>query len=493
MTSAASTATRAGASLMHSRARRDQLVAFVLGLVLLVAALVLRPVVMGRREKIVQDPRSALKQGSLARLGVEFPRVTLGGFRGLLAMVLWQNAEEAKADRQWMRLETMYNYIGKLQPYFVTVYVYHSWNLAYNLSAQWHEDDSKYKWVLDGLNYLYDGEEFNPGSADLQLEIANIYFLKIGNSFERTFYRNHWRSDLARLHELEDTNLKANDASIALSRVKSFVTRPQFHLELREDPSRRGTARGYGIRIRDFDPANRDLVLDRPFGVSPFYFSYCEFKRVLANPSKPTSTGIAVVNAWPAMSLRLWCRDNLYYANDELNRLLLQPPEKITSLPNYGAKIAELRMCYDDIPIVAPRAQQEFKRHLSMYPWNRPVHGKHIKETDYYARLGAAERLTLEVLHGWLTNERKLTPDLRSQIEAAKARYREALVAWEEWMQAAFPGDLRLREELTKDFDAYRAGCQARIDGLQKFVDDLDAREPRKLDFGFLRAEVVER
>src|SRR5207248_4726817 len=134
-------------------------------------------------------------------------------------------ADEDKHDRKWLDLETKYDIIVALQPYFSSVYIFHSWNQAYNLSAQWQEEDIKYKWVLDGLAYLYKGEEYNPGNPDIYLEEGHLYFLKLGGAAERIFYREHWRNDQARLHELNNIKEVKDDATVALKHVREIINR----------------------------------------------------------------------------------------------------------------------------------------------------------------------------------------------------------------------------------------------------------------------------
>jgi hypothetical protein len=196
------TATRSNASspqrrfpAPHHTARRDQAFAVAIGAVLLGCATLLQNVLAQRRGTLVrEDPQS---EKTLSSLAVTFPRLTLGGMRGVASTALWMQAEEDKNNRKWQELETKYDLIGALQPYFASVYIYHAWNQAYNLSAQWQEQDIKYKWVLDGLGYLYKGEDFNPGNADILFEEAHMYSDKLGLSFERIFYRAHWRHDLS--------------------------------------------------------------------------------------------------------------------------------------------------------------------------------------------------------------------------------------------------------------------------------------------------------
>ena len=485
-------------SMMRSRALRDQLLAGVVGLACLGLAMLMRPGLMDDREAILHEKQGPEDRNtSLARLTVEFPRLTLGGFRGLLAMTLWISAEEAKNERQWTRLETAYNYIRVLQPYFVSVYVFHAWNQAYNLSAQWHDEDNKYKWVLDGLSYLYEGERFNPGAADIQLEEANMYFLKLGGAFERLFYRAHWRSDLAHLHLLEGNVDRSAPTTAALEHVKAVAIKPQFLIELREDPSQTTARKGYGIRLKNFiDEGKAEPMLDRPYGVSPYYFAYREFQRTLANPKPPTTTGLQVISAWPAMSLRLWCRDDLYYSVGELAKLYNDPAARSGDLAGraeYKQKIEELKMCYENVALAGPKALKAFEAHLERFPNNKSIHEKHMRETEYYMKLAVAEQAMLDTLDAWLHADRKITAKLAGQMEETKQKYRDAATASDVWIDRVFPGTNKNNPDI-EDYKKYQRALQGRIDGLQKLAEVVrsgDSNQP--VDFGFLSEATVER
>ena len=48
----------------------------------------------------------------------------------------------------------------------------------------------------------------------------------------------------------------------------------------------------------------------------------------MAIGKRPSSMGSRVVDAWPAMSLRLWCRDDMYYTGQALRDLFGPSPDK---------------------------------------------------------------------------------------------------------------------------------------------------------------------
>ncbi len=481
-------AARAGITLGRSRARRDQLLACAAGVVLLGVTILMQQPMQAMRAGIVTEPKKSLRG-----LAIQFPRLTLGGFRGLIATVLWIQAENDKNDHKWVELETKYEIIGTLQPYFVSVYIYHSWNEAYNLSAQWHSIDSKYKWVLDGLAYLYQGEEFNPNNPDLLLELGHLYFLKLGGSFERVFYRAHWRNDIARLHELNDKlagKAKEDHRTLALAHVRDFVLRPQFHSKEMSNPSGKG-GDGWGIQITDkelfryrADGKRADEPMTFQYGLSPYYFAYIEYKRCLA-AGNPTTTGINVIDAWPAMSLRLWCRDDLCYCQQTAVDLFANPAES-PSPEEFNNKILEVRDCYRNVQMIVPRALEEFDQHLGRFPYNESIHRKHINETIAMKSIGQAESQLFEALVRWQLDGRKLTPEATRKFADALPLFEEALRMTTKWVDAMYmPPDPN-----RADYEKYMNALKSRITGIQNI---LKAQPGEALDMSFLTPEAVEK
>ncbi len=448
----------------RSETRRDQLIACLTGAVFLAGSVLAAALMKQSRPALVrEDPES---QRTLESLAVTFPRLVLGGMRGIVSTYLWIEAENDKNDRKWEQLERRYDVIGALQPYFASVYTYHAWNQAYNLSAQWQEQDKKYKWVLDGLLYLYKGEDFNPGNADIILEEAHMYNLKIGGAFERIFYREHWREDQARLHELDDNpNLKIDDA---LAEVRQAMHRRDardqsdyLHIQELHSPDRPTSAVGWGIEISDpVDPAVskanptgfnlfKDLTdgkkvtdpVEFRYGVSPFYFAYIEYTRELSLPTAPSYTGKQVIDSLPAMSLRLWCRDDLFYTGEIMDRLFGSHPDAdlLASAEKFNAKVAEIQDCSRNVAMIGPRAIDLFHAHLQRFPENVFIHTKHILETTAYLEINKAEIKLFNTFVQWHLAGEKLTPELVANFQAADDLYKAAITPTQTWVDNMYP------------------------------------------------------
>jgi hypothetical protein len=491
--------------LWRSRTRRDQLFFGALAVVLLGASAVMQNALGQRRAAwnlVRETPESEKSYRSLA---INFPRLTLGGFRGILSTVLWQQAEEDKTDRKWLDLETKYDIIGALQPYFVSVYVFHAWNQAYNLSAQWQEQDTKYKWVLDGLSYLYKGEDYNPGEAQLYLEEGHLYFMKLGGAYERIFYRAHWRDDISRLHELNDNRRTESDATVALQHVRQFINHADprngnkyFKVEELPDPEKRTAGVGWGVQITDpelfkfrQDGKKPGDPMEFRWGLSPFYFAFCEYKRCLG-ASGPQMLGKQTFDAWPAMSLRMWCRDDMYYTGQLMNAMFGKAPvPALLEGANLNRRRAEVLTCARNIQMIGPRAIELFNEHLGRFPRNEAVHRKHILETQAFIDGSKAESKLFETLVQWHLGGRKMTPELRASFLQARDLYQTASKTTLKWVDNLYPPvEGQPADPNRADNEKFVFGLEARAKGIEGILSAGPTDQP---DMAFLADEVVER
>jgi hypothetical protein len=119
----------------------------------------------------------------------------IGGFRGLVADLLWVRAEENKRDHDWDRLKTNVELITKLQPHFLAIWTFQGWNLAYNVSVEWDAPEDKYDWIKQGIKFVQDGVKKNRRSPDLVWDTAWFYYHKLGFSDESIILRRLFRDD----------------------------------------------------------------------------------------------------------------------------------------------------------------------------------------------------------------------------------------------------------------------------------------------------------
>jgi hypothetical protein len=162
------------------------------------------------RRLIVEAQAESLQLRDSARGEVEltssFVRLSLTGSRGLATTILWSTAMDRMAKQEWNELELLVNSISALQPYFITPWVFQSWNLAFNVAVECDRPHDKYYYVSRGLQLLAEGERRNqgtqdkvrpdsgqpifPGHPEMRHYMGFYYQLKIGNSDEKNTMRS---------------------------------------------------------------------------------------------------------------------------------------------------------------------------------------------------------------------------------------------------------------------------------------------------------------
>ena len=119
----------------------------------------------------------------------------LGGARGMAANVLWTRAIELQKVQEWDRLKVTVDMITKLQPHFLSIWTFQSWNLTYNVSVEWDAPEDKYEWIKRGIKFVQDGVKKNQKSPDLIWDTAWYYYHKLGFSDESIILRRLFRDD----------------------------------------------------------------------------------------------------------------------------------------------------------------------------------------------------------------------------------------------------------------------------------------------------------
>jgi hypothetical protein len=109
-------------------------------------------------------------------------RLSLTGMRGFAACILWRNAMEMQKKNEWDELELLVNSVTKLQPHFITPWLFQSWNLSYNVAVQCDRDADKYFYISRGIQLLADGERQNQDQPELRFAMGTYYQAKISNA-----------------------------------------------------------------------------------------------------------------------------------------------------------------------------------------------------------------------------------------------------------------------------------------------------------------------
>ncbi len=110
-----------------------------------------------------------------------FTTVALGGFRGLIADLLWLRTIRLQQEGRIFEIAQLADWITKLEPHFTTVWAFQAWNMAYNISVLFPDAENRWRWVNNGIRLLRDeGLRYNPRDANLYKELGWLYQHKMG-------------------------------------------------------------------------------------------------------------------------------------------------------------------------------------------------------------------------------------------------------------------------------------------------------------------------
>lgn len=129
-----------------------------------------------------------------------FTTVALGGFRGLISNALWIRANELQENDKFFEMSQLADWITKLEPHFVQVWLVQAWNMAYNISVKFKENapgdyTDRWRWVSRGIELLRDeGLKYNPNELLMYRELAWFFQHKMGANLDdgHMFYKRQW-------------------------------------------------------------------------------------------------------------------------------------------------------------------------------------------------------------------------------------------------------------------------------------------------------------
>ena len=151
--------------------------AIAIGIVALIAGGVVQRYVEERR---IESKLSWMNSEDKDSLEVGF--LALGGFRGLLADVLWFKAATQQDSSHYYELKLLCDLIQKLQPTFTHVHAFQAYNMSYNISVHAENCEDKWYWIRSGLATLEKGLERTRQNYNLWFELGYQYFDRLGDT-----------------------------------------------------------------------------------------------------------------------------------------------------------------------------------------------------------------------------------------------------------------------------------------------------------------------
>jgi hypothetical protein len=148
--------------------------------------------------------------GTTAPPALVFTTVALGGFRGLIANALWVRAMDLQDEDKFFEKVQLADWITKLQPRFVSVWIVQAWDMAYNISVKFNSPADRWLWVQRGIELLRDQAlKYNPDEPLIYRELAWLFQHKMGADLDDAhfYYKSAWREEMQSV--LNGTNYTA--------------------------------------------------------------------------------------------------------------------------------------------------------------------------------------------------------------------------------------------------------------------------------------------
>ncbi len=133
---------------------------------------------------------------------VVFTTVALGSFRGLLVDALWMRASRLQEEGKYFELVQLAGWITQLQPRFASIWAFHAWNMAYNVSVMLASPEDRWRWVRHGISLLRDDAlRYNPGNPQIHRELAWLFSHKMGADMDQAHfhYKREWAREMTRV------------------------------------------------------------------------------------------------------------------------------------------------------------------------------------------------------------------------------------------------------------------------------------------------------
>ena len=283
-----------------------------------------------------------------------FTTVALGGFRGLISNALWIRATELQDEDKFFEMAQLADWITKLEPHFVQVWLMQAWNMAYNISVKFTDFSDRWRWVQRGIELLRDdGLRYNPNETLIYRELAWFFQHKMGANLDdaHMVYKLEWANEMAKifvkktpdLDELIHPQTEDQKARARLLREK-YKMDPQFMKELDER---------YGPLEWRLPEAHA------------IYWAACGLKAAERNPAKIKPDDLITLRRVIYQSMQL---------SFQRGRLILNP---LSNVPDFGPNL-------DIIPKVSAAYEQAAKEDEKNHDHILSAHRNFLRDAVYF-------------------------------------------------------------------------------------------------------------
>jgi hypothetical protein len=145
-----------------------------------------------------------------------FTTVALGGFRGLISNFLWIRSNDLQQDDKYFEAAQLADWITDLEPHFAQVWAFQAWNMAWNISVKFKENEpgiysDRWRWVQRGIELLRDrGLPYNPDNTLLYQQLGWIFQSKMGQNLDdgNVYYKQQWAEEMTPFFGADGTNFE---------------------------------------------------------------------------------------------------------------------------------------------------------------------------------------------------------------------------------------------------------------------------------------------
>jgi hypothetical protein len=206
-----------------------------------------RPVQLGPSAQVAgleqQAKDLALREQDLGQVELTSSavRLTLTGSRGLVVCALWLAWMEKQKKHEWNELELLVASMTKLQPHFITPWVFQGWNLAYNVAAESDRVKDKYYYLAQGVKLLAEGDRRNKDNPDIRSQLGVFFQSRIGYADETNTLRSLIQLSCIDPLERDPARLRRTDnpREVDLEKFALFCrNHPHLVRRLRETPGK---------------------------------------------------------------------------------------------------------------------------------------------------------------------------------------------------------------------------------------------------------------
>ena len=156
------------------------------------------------------------------------------GLRGVAVNVLRMDLDYYKDRKEWSQMRSTTEAVITLQPHYIGVWRYLSWNLSYNVSAEWDSVKDRYYWVKEGGKFSQRGTRHNQRVPELCFETGRIWGAKVGRSDEWEYFRQYFVNDPFLQEEGGDTSIARYDQEINPDQKDNYLVARDWYVRANE-------------------------------------------------------------------------------------------------------------------------------------------------------------------------------------------------------------------------------------------------------------------